>query len=556
MSVRCAVLEFYRADPCAGVDRHAQSMSRGAASSPCARRPGRCCSPAATGTAMTQPAPRTAPPVAAQRRAAAADDQPDRIPAALSAGLRRRLRERERPRAQGRDALSGRRQLSHGLDGRSRAVRAASDAPRRAVMRSEAGSCHEAARSRMSSTCAASLPRAGVGRSRGAAAVPAARLDGRRRVVPVPRRRARADAGTSSRPTCAASAASAWQPHGYWFQDYVADLDALLRALAPGDAVRSRRPQPRRQHRDDLRRRAAGARARRVVALDGFGIPVEDADARAGEAREVARCAARPAGVQALREPRRRRRPAAEEQSAAAARQGRVPRGVLGARRCRTAARELRSDPRHKLPFPTVYRMEEIDGDVARRSPRRRCGSRPPNRTSRAGSTGDGDGRDGRDRARMRTCRTRDARDRRRRRPHAASRPAATPWRAIVERSRGVIAAHERCRAVRTRRGAYALLLRADAGVGRQLDRDEARARARASGRVQRAAHAGSRSSRCSSCWRSRGGCRWPRAWIADRRSPGCSRRRSTSARRRWRSPAAARAARRCWCSRCRSGRC
>src|SRR5436305_11766418 len=30
---------------------------------------------------------------------------------------------------------------------------------------------------------------------------------------------------------------SAWQPQGYWYADYVADLEALLNAFAPGETV-------------------------------------------------------------------------------------------------------------------------------------------------------------------------------------------------------------------------------------------------------------------------------------------------------------------------------
>ena len=81
---------------------------------------------------------------------------------------------------------------------------------------------------------------------------------------------------------------------GYWFADYVADLDALVDALAPGEAVDRRRAQPRRQRRDALGRRAAGARAH-VVSLDGFGMPGESAGrARRRRSRSGStRCATR-----------------------------------------------------------------------------------------------------------------------------------------------------------------------------------------------------------------------------------------------------------------------
>ena len=67
---------------------------------------------------------------------------------------------------------------------------------------------------------------------------------------------------------------SAWQPDGYWFLDYVADLDALVDTLAPAGAI-------------DLVGHSLGgnvamlyggvrpARVRRLVSLEGFGIPDE-----------------------------------------------------------------------------------------------------------------------------------------------------------------------------------------------------------------------------------------------------------------------------------------
>ena len=68
---------------------------------------------------------------------------------------------------------------------------------------------------------------------------------------------------------------SAWPPQGYWFPDYVADLEALADALAPGEPI-------------DLVGHSLGgnivmhyagvrpSRVRRVVSLDGFGIPHEE----------------------------------------------------------------------------------------------------------------------------------------------------------------------------------------------------------------------------------------------------------------------------------------
>src|SRR4051795_9970976 len=78
----------------------------------------------------------------------------------------------------------------------------------------------------------AALPRPPLARARGAQARAAARLDGCFRVVPVPGRCVRAPLGY----LCARLARLRLTDWGrsdcYWFPDYIADLDALLRALA------------------------------------------------------------------------------------------------------------------------------------------------------------------------------------------------------------------------------------------------------------------------------------------------------------------------------------
>jgi pimeloyl-ACP methyl ester carboxylesterase len=150
---------------------------------------------------------------------------------------------------------------------------------------------------------------------------------------------------------------SDWQPQGYWFADYIADLEALVDRFAPGERV-------------DLCGHSLGGnivmhyagvrpdRVRRLVSLDGFGIP----DERPGLAvRKYARW------LDALRDPpqfapyaslaavadrlQRNNRRLSREKAEFLARHWaeELPEG--GAR--------LVSDPRHKLPFPTVYRIEE-----------------------------------------------------------------------------------------------------------------------------------------------------------------------------------------------------
>jgi pimeloyl-ACP methyl ester carboxylesterase len=150
---------------------------------------------------------------------------------------------------------------------------------------------------------------------------------------------------------------SEWQPQGYWFADYVADLEALVDAFAPGETV-------------DLVGHSLGgnvvmiyagvrpARVRRVVSLEGFGIPAEDAsrapakftawlDALAAPP-EFTRYANLDAVADRLQK-NNRRLPRDKALFLASYWAETTPDG--GAR--------LVSDPRHKLPFPTTYRVEE-----------------------------------------------------------------------------------------------------------------------------------------------------------------------------------------------------
>ena len=102
------------------------------------------------------------------------------------------------------------------------------------------------------------------------------------------------------------------------------------------------------------------ARVRRVISLDGFRRPRGGIGRRAGETREMARraCATRK-DFATYRELRRGRRSAAEEQPRGCRATRRCFSRGIGPRCCPTARVRLASDPRHKLPFPTVYRIEE-----------------------------------------------------------------------------------------------------------------------------------------------------------------------------------------------------
>jgi pimeloyl-ACP methyl ester carboxylesterase len=151
---------------------------------------------------------------------------------------------------------------------------------------------------------------------------------------------------------------SAWTSEGYWFADYLADLDALLDHFTPGEPARlvghslggnvamlycGIRPQ----------------RVTRVVSLEGFGVPAETSDAAPDKVA---------AWLDALKDPPRFRS-YADLGAVASKLQKNNPRlardkaeflaGHWASTQADGSAR-LNSDPRHKLPFPTVYRMEEV----------------------------------------------------------------------------------------------------------------------------------------------------------------------------------------------------
>lgn len=151
---------------------------------------------------------------------------------------------------------------------------------------------------------------------------------------------------------------SAWQAQGYWFPDYVADLEALIDAFAPDGRVALI------GHSlgGNVVMHYAGVRPERVrvvVSLEGFGIPAENA---LGAPEKFL------AWLDALQRPCRFA-PYASMAEVAARLQKNNPR--LTADKASFLARHwaeelpdgsarLLSDPRHKLPFPTVYRLEEV----------------------------------------------------------------------------------------------------------------------------------------------------------------------------------------------------
>jgi len=149
-----------------------------------------------------------------------------------------------------------------------------------------------------------------------------------------------------------------WCANGYWFADYLADLEALLDHFA-GD-------EPARLVGHSLGGNVvmlyAGVRperVKRVVSLEGFGIPAEAPD-RAP--RKLAKW------LDALRHPPGFR-PYADLAAVADRLQQNNPRLTRDkaeflaghwAQAQPDGSARLDSDPRHKLPTPTVYRMEEV----------------------------------------------------------------------------------------------------------------------------------------------------------------------------------------------------
>ena len=301
------------------------------------------------------------------------------------------------------------------------------------------------------------------------------------------------------------------------------------------------------------------ARVRRAISLEGFGIPAEADDAAPAKLATW---------LDALREPPRFRPYASlgavadrlqKDNPRLTRDKARVPRVALGARVARRPrascapirATSCRSRPSTgssesmavwraiTAPVLWVAGSDSHDPGVARRAARRRGACRRPRR-----------------RAARAWPRSRDARlvvDPRRR-PHAASRPARSGGARASKRSstRRELAARDRiARAPRTRRCVVLTLMWGANWIVMKLALEQ-----RAPGRR----------STSQRTWLAivvlfavMAAMRTPLApqatWTADRRHRRSSRRPSTSARRRWRSPAAARAARRCSCSRCRSGR-
>lgn len=147
-------------------------------------------------------------------------------------------------------------------------------------------------------------------------------------------------------------------PDGYWFLDYVADLDALVRALAPGEKIALA------GHSlgANVALLYAGARpgtVAHVAALDGFGVPDQPADQAPQKLTHWLDALAAPEGFAPYRD-----MDAVTDRLQKNNR--RLPRDkaafIAGhwAERLADGTARLRADPKHKLPFPTTYRMADM----------------------------------------------------------------------------------------------------------------------------------------------------------------------------------------------------
>jgi pimeloyl-ACP methyl ester carboxylesterase len=151
---------------------------------------------------------------------------------------------------------------------------------------------------------------------------------------------------------------SEWCADGYWFPDYLADLDALLDHFVGTEPARL----VGHSLGGNVVMLYAGARPQRVarvVSLEGFGLPAdapERAPAKYGK------------WLDALRQPPSFR-PYADLAAVADQLQKKNPRLTRDkaeflaghwAKAQPDGSARLDSDPRHKLPSPAVYRLEEV----------------------------------------------------------------------------------------------------------------------------------------------------------------------------------------------------
>ena len=144
----------------------------------------------------------------------------------------------------------------------------------------------------------------------------------------------------------------------YWFADYLGDLDAPARRAVAGCTGRPARPQHGRQRGDDVCRRRP-ERIRRLINLEGFGLPESKPDAGAQAPASVARRAEDAAAAE----------PYASLADVAARLIKNNPRlssdRAPGWQRAGPSTRDdgqwhILGDPAHKRVNPSLYRKDEV----------------------------------------------------------------------------------------------------------------------------------------------------------------------------------------------------
>lgn len=149
-----------------------------------------------------------------------------------------------------------------------------------------------------------------------------------------------------------------WRANGYVFTDYLADLEALLRSEC-GDAPVNLVGHSLGANVAMLYAGVRPSRVRAVVALDGFGIPAEGPERAPMKLAAWLDALATPpslasyADLAAVADRLQRNNPRLARDKAV------LLAGEWAELRADGRA-HLRADPRHKLPFPNVYRLEEI----------------------------------------------------------------------------------------------------------------------------------------------------------------------------------------------------
>lgn len=152
---------------------------------------------------------------------------------------------------------------------------------------------------------------------------------------------------------------SAWEPHGYWFPNYLADLEVMLDILTP-DAPATLVGHSMGANIASLYAGVRPERVARLVNIEGFGLMRTRPEQAPDRYREWLDQLKKPPGFAAY---------GSSEQFAGflARRNPRLPRERAEFIARRWAERDanggwnIRSDPRHKLVNPVLYRREEAE---------------------------------------------------------------------------------------------------------------------------------------------------------------------------------------------------